>query len=72
VAHLSLYAGARQLWAGEVHVTFRGEGEVSQVDYVPGKPAFEAVDSLITEPREPLRQPLLKKSFSAFRLFGVA
>jgi hypothetical protein len=72
VEHLKIYDGSEKLWTNEISITFKGESEVSQVQYAQSPPTFEPVQHVISEARIPLKKPLLKKSLSDFKLFSGA
>jgi len=72
VEHLKIYNGSDKLWTNEINITFKGENEVSQVQYAQSPPTFEPVRNVISEARIPLKKPLLKKSLSDFKLFSGA
>jgi hypothetical protein len=69
---LKIYDGSEKLWTNEISITFKGESEVSQVQYAQSPPSFEPVQHVISEARIPLKKPLLKKSLSNFKLFSGA
>lgn len=66
VQHLSLYQGKRLLWTNEVTVTFQGKESVSKLDYARTPPSFEKDLTLVTPPRTPLKEKLLKRSLFSF------
>ena len=72
VEHLRIYYGPKQLWTNEIGITFKGEGEVSQVNYVEASPNFEPVQEVLSKARTPLKKPILKRSLSNFGLFTGA
>jgi len=72
VEHLKIYDGIEKLWTNEISITFKGESEVSQVQYAQSPPSFEPVKNVVSEARIPLKKPLLKKSLSKFKLFSGA
>lgn len=72
VAHLSVYPGNSRLWTNGVQITFKGEDEVSQLEYSETPPAYEEVGNALSRPREPVKKRLFKKSLGGFGLFGGA
>ena len=72
VEHLKIYDGSEKLWTNEISITFKGESEVSQVQYAQSPPTFEPVQHVISEARIPLKKPLMKRSLSNFKLFSGA
>jgi hypothetical protein len=72
VAHLSLYPGVSRLWTNGVKITFKGEAEISQLEYEEKPPTYEAIDKALSEPRMPVKKRLLKRSLGSFGLFGGA
>ena len=70
IQNLTVYAGENQLWTNEVHISFRGENETSQVKYVESAPEYEQIDRILTNPRNQQKKTLLQRSFSSFRMFG--
>lgn len=70
VEHLTLFEGATRLWANQIDVTFRGDNEVSQLDYAKQAPNFEPVGEPICKPRRPLKESLLERSLGSLGLFG--
>ena len=66
VHHLSLYQGKHLLWTNEVTVTFHGKEAVSKLDYARKTPSFEKALTLVTPPRTPLKEKLLKRSLFSF------
>ena len=72
VAHLSVYPGASRLWTNGVKITFKGEAEISQLEYEEKPPTYETVDKALSGPRTPVKKRLLKRSLGSFGLFGGA
>lgn len=72
VEHLNIYNGSDNLWTNEINITFKGESEISQVQYSQNPPTFEPVQNIISEARFPLKKALLKRSLSDFKLFSGA
>ncbi len=70
VEHLTLFEGATRLWANQIDVTFRGDNEVSQMEYAKGPPSYEPVGELICKPRRALKESFLERSLSSLGLFG--
>ena len=66
VEHLSLYQSKGTLWTNEVTISFQGPGHMSKVDYSRHKPKLEAEVKLLTPPRTPLKETLLKRSVGSF------
>jgi hypothetical protein len=66
VEHLSVYGGARQLWTNEVRICFQGEDQISRVDYARQKPNLESQVKLLSPPRVPFKETLLKRSLGSF------
>ncbi len=60
--HLSVFGGVRLLWTNEVTIRFQGEDQISNVDYARQKPALESQVKLLTAPRVPFKETLLKRS----------
>jgi hypothetical protein len=71
VEHLRIYAGQKQLWTNNIHITFRGDDKASHINYAESPPTFEPVGQILSEARTPLKQTLLKKSLGGFRLLGA-
>jgi hypothetical protein len=72
VEHLGIYAGTSRLWTNGVNIAFKGEAEVSQVEYSKTAPEYEDVGEVLCRPRTPVKTALLKRSFGGFGLFGGA
>ena len=70
VAHLGVYPGISRLWTNGVQIAFKGEAEVSHLEYSEKPPAYEEVGKILSHPRIPVKTRLLKKSFGGFGLFG--
>jgi hypothetical protein len=70
VAHLSIYPGISRLWTGGVQITFKGEDEISQVEYSENPPTYEEVDKVLSKPRLPVKKSIFKKSISSLGLFN--
>jgi hypothetical protein len=72
VEHLTVYPGRSRLWTNGVQIAFRGEAEVSQLEYSEKPPAYEEVGNVLSPPRTLVRTTLLKRSLGGFGLFGAA
>jgi hypothetical protein len=72
VAHLGVYPGTSRLWTNGVHIAFKGEDEVSQLEYSEKPPAYEEVGRILSPPRTPVKTTLLKRSLGGFGLFSGA
>ena len=72
VAHLGVYPGTSRLWTNGVQIAFKGEAEVSQLEYSETPPAYEDIGEVLSRPRTPAKTALLKRSFGGFALFGGA
>jgi hypothetical protein len=72
VGHLRIYHGSKQLWTNEIGITFKGESEASQVNYIQTPPSFEPVQKVLSEARTALKKPLLKRSLNSFNPFAGA
>lgn len=70
--HLSVFAGASRLWTNGVKITFKGEAEVSQLEYADKPPGYEEVGEVLSKPRTLIKKTLLKRSLGGFGLFGGA
>jgi len=70
VEHLGVYAGKSRLWTNGVKISFKGEAEVSQVEYSEQSPEYEEVGNILSHPRVPIRTTLLKRSLGGFGLFA--
>lgn len=66
VEHLSLFQSNGMLWTNEVAISFQGEGRVSKVDYSRHKPKLDADVRLLTPPRTPLKETMMKRSVGSF------
>ena len=66
VAHLSLYQKSRLLWTNEVTIRFQGGDQISKIDYAQRKPKVESDLQLLTKPRMPIKNTLLKRSLGSF------
>ncbi|MFC1635643.1 DUF432 domain-containing protein [Planctomycetota bacterium] len=66
VEYLSIYGGTRLLWTNDVTICFQGEDQISRVDYARQKPDLESQVELLTAPRIPLKETLLKRSLGSF------
>lgn len=64
--HLHIYLGQSRLWANGVSITFKGENEISQVSYAEESPDFEPIERVLSEPRIPMKKPILKRSIGGF------
>ena len=69
VEHLRIYLGQSRLWTNGVTITFEGENEISQVAYAESIPEIEPIERILSEPRIPLKKPILKRSIGGFGLF---
>jgi hypothetical protein len=72
VDHLDVYGGTSRLWTNGVKIAFKGEAEVSQLEYSKKAPEYEDVGEVLSRPRTPVKTALLKRSFGGFGLFGGA
>ena len=70
VAHLSIYPGTSRLWTGGVKIIFKGEDEISLLEYSENPPTYEVVGKVLSKPRLPAKKSILKKSIGSFGLFG--
>jgi len=70
--HLSVFAGASRLWTNGTRITFKGEAEVSQLEYADKPPNYEEVGQVLSKPRTPFKKTLLKRSLGGFGLFSGA
>ena len=66
VEHLSVFGGVRLLWTNEVTIRFQGEDQISRIDYARQKPDLDSQVKLLTPPRVPLKETLLKRSLGSF------
>ena len=66
VEHLNLYQSKGMLWTNEVAISYQGAGHMSKVDYSRHKPKLDADVKLLTPPRTPLKETLLKRSVGSF------
>ena len=66
VEHLSLFQSTHLLWTNEVTITFQGEDQISKIDYARQKPKLGSDLKLLTAPRTPLKETLLKRSLGSF------
>ena len=71
-AHLSIYSERLRLWTNGVKITFKGDAEVSQLEYSEKPPPYEAVGEVLSKPRTLVKKKLLKKSLGSFGFFGGA
>ena len=72
VAHLSIYPGSLRLWTNGVKISFRGDSEVSQLEYAETTPNYEEVGEALSKPRVPVKKRLLQKSLGSFGFLGGA
>lgn len=70
VEHLKTYSGDKNLWTNGVAITFRGEDQVSKIDYSRERPSFEPISGMLSEARTPIKETILKKSIGGFKLFS--
>jgi hypothetical protein len=70
VAHLGVYSGASRLWTNGVQINFKGEDEISLLDYSKKAPTYETINKVLSEPRTPVKKSLLKRSFGNLGLFS--
>ena len=70
--HLSVFPGASRLWTNRVRITFKGKGEVSQLEYAEKPPDYEEVGDVLSKPRRSVKKTLLKRSLGGFGLFSGA
>jgi hypothetical protein len=70
VAHLSVYLGVSRLWTNGVQINFKGEDEISLLEYSKNPPAYEAIEKVLSEPRTPVKKSLLKRSIGNLGLFS--
>lgn len=70
VDHLNVFGGPSHLWTNQVNVTYRGQEQLSQVDFVEGPPPMSGAARLISQSRLPATQGILRKSFSTLRTFS--
>jgi len=66
VEHLSVYGGVRLLWTNKVTIRFQGEDQISKLDYARQKPDLESQVKLLSPPRIPFKETLLKRSLGSF------
>jgi len=71
-AHRGIYPGTSRLWTNGVKIAFKGEPEVSQLEYSKTPPECENVGEILSRPRTPVKASPLKRSFGGFGLFGGA
>lgn len=67
--YLSLYAGSQSLWTNEVKVTFKGAEQTSHISFSSRHPSTEKSMRLLSPPRVPPEQQILKRSFDFFKYF---
>ncbi|HIJ53174.1 MAG TPA: DUF432 domain-containing protein [Planctomycetes bacterium] len=70
VEHLKTYSGGKNLWTNGITITFRGEEQVSKIEYSSNPPAFEPVGEILSEARTPVKETILKRSIGSFKLFS--
>jgi hypothetical protein len=68
VENLGLFRSELRLWTDQVNVTYRGEGQVSQIGFSDGPPQMEGSCERIADPRVRPDKNLLKKSFQVMRM----
>ncbi len=72
VEYLSLFATGERLVTNAVNVTFRGEEQLSQINFERGAPGFSEGASLLQGPRQQPERNLLRRTFQVLRsLTGV-
>ena len=67
VAHLSLYFNNGQLWSNETQMSYKGQTEISQVDYSQAAPKEVRKAKLISKPRIELKKSIAEKTFSTIK-----
>ncbi|MGB2806737.1 MAG: DUF432 domain-containing protein [Sedimentisphaerales bacterium] len=70
VEHLKTYSGDKNLWTNGITVTFRGEDQVSKIDYSRERPDFEPIGEMLSEARAPVKESVLKRSVGSFKFFS--
>ena len=70
VEHLSVCLGASRLWTNGVQINFKGEDEISLLEYSKNPPTYEATEKVLSEPRIPVKKSLLKRSIGNLGLFS--
>ena len=63
VKHLKVYRGARCLWSNQVNATFRGEDQVSRIDYETNPPRHAGQAELLCDQREPVHESIFRRTF---------
>ena len=69
VENLSLFSEEDGLWTNELHATFKGVDQISQVSIRPSPPVFLRKPMLTAKPRTPSNKSILRRSFYALRQF---
>lgn len=64
--HLSIYESAKGLITNEVRVTYQGEEQMSRIKYGKKPPSMASGGRKVAEPRKPVENNLIRKSFSTF------
>jgi hypothetical protein len=70
VEHLSICLGVSRLWTNGVQINFKGEDEISLLEYSKKPPTYEAIEKILSEPRTPAQKSLLKRSIGNLGLFS--
>jgi len=70
VEHLTLFQGTTRLWTNQIDVTFRGDKEISQLDYGKHPPTYETVGEVICKARHPVKESLLERGLGSLGLFA--
>jgi hypothetical protein len=67
VPNLAIFQGKSRLWSNQVSIVFQGETQESQIHISEKKPDIEAIEYLLSAPREKMDKNLVKKSFELFK-----
>ena len=70
VDHLKIFRGRDRLWTNQVTVTYRGEDQLTQIDFSTGPPTMGGPKELFSDARVPRDQGLLGRTFAGLRALG--
>jgi hypothetical protein len=66
--YMDIYNGTKRLWTNEVHISFKGEDDANEIEYIETPPDFEDVGEIVSKAKIKLKKTLLKRSLGTFRL----
>jgi hypothetical protein len=75
VQRLSIFGHEQQLWSDEVRVNYRGQGDISKIDFSGKMPKELRAGTRLSKPRDETGKGLAAKTFAGLKdfsdLFGL-